>query len=120
MLCTRRVKFQISALLIALPVAAAPEPPLPAAPVALMSVKVKIGDLNLSSEEGRSALESRLSAAARRACGITSSNHVVDRHQVEADCYRDAMSAAHRALFVQAQNAHRAPGTESATHQQDP
>ena len=92
----------VSLLLLAQPQAAAAASPPRAESVPVMSIRLRVADLDLSTEEGRHGLESRIRAAARRVCWISSSGHLLDRRALEADCVRDATATAWQAVLLPA------------------
>lgn len=67
---------------------------------AVRTAEVSLAGVNLSSEKGRHALETRIRAAARSVC--TTGGHNVKSRTDEMRCIRDAVSAAITPLRVAA------------------
>lgn len=67
-------------------------------PAFAKSVEVPYRDLNLSTPEGQQALDSRMRAAAREVCEITSGRSTIHEMVAERECYDDALSSARKAV----------------------
>lgn len=67
-------------------------------PAFARSIAVPYHDLNLSSPEGQQALDSRVRAAARKVCEITTGRSTLHEMVAERECYDDALSSARKAV----------------------
>lgn len=67
-------------------------------PAFAKSVEVPYRDLNLSTPEGQQALDSRVRAAARKACEISTGRLMFNEMILEQQCYDDALSSARKAV----------------------
>ena len=78
----------------AMGVAGLSTPALAATPTT-QSVKVSYAGLNLNTEEGRQALDSRVSSAARTVCRYkTGANYMTRSRSLARKCYTDALAKA--------------------------
>ena len=81
--------------LIALAAVAAPVLAAPRADEQTVSVRVAYGDVDLTSEAGRAALEARIDAKLRQACKIEgASRYTYGRSLVDEKCVADGRTAA--------------------------
>ncbi|MFU7529095.1 UrcA family protein [Qipengyuania sp. ASV99] len=88
------MRLVLSAATLAL-IAAAPVAAAPSAGEASVTVRVDIADIDLTSAEGRAALEARLDAKLRAACTIeTRLRYGLGREIVDQDCLASARTAA--------------------------
>lgn len=88
------MRFVLSAATLAL-IAAAPVAAAPSANGEAVTVRVDIADIDLTSAEGRAALEARLDTKLRAACTVeTRLRYGLGREIVDQDCLAEARTAA--------------------------
>lgn len=86
--------MRFALLLIALAAATAPAVAAPAAEETV-TVRISYGDVDVTTAEGRAALEARIDARLRKACTLeANSRYTFGRSGVDGKCLADARTAA--------------------------
>jgi UrcA family protein len=91
---SRRLSMRFTLPLIALAALAAPAVAAPAADETV-TVRIGYGDVDVTTAEGRAALEARIDAKLRKACTVEGANrYTYGRPPIDAKCIADARSTA--------------------------